>query len=503
MDLRRKLISEVEYASHIMQMSPVRSLPKEIVLEEFDPIPGYRSGVLISENKMIISSKLNGSRLNAVIKREALIHLIPPKAEKVPQVLDLAWAYSGAPENWWRECSSTSYPNLFQNYDPPGFFSLIPRKKRIAVLRSLLAIVRTLVRENKLDFPIFYYLIRRNASISFKPRPAENKVLKAIKKNPYANQKEIAEISSISPASVSRSISRLRRVGYLYGPMNVNLHRLGLISTIITFPNLRTLRNIFLSFPFTFRIFEPCSERINAHASVLIPMDAIDSFRSLEDMGIKVHQVILQKFLLNLNPPKNLMESMVRRYERKYKERRAYLEYSLPKIKVTKEDLRILNIALTKGDLKSSELINLGVKSPRYRISKLKNAGLLDYYYTLGEPQHEDDLLVRIRSREEEFVKLVETIGAATTLVGNHLRGSWEGFFGVLLPKDHLRGRLIRALRLLFRDRLEIAEDAIDYRSEWTIPIHLWDEDKQRFIWEEEFESLFQNLSIIKDKISY
>ncbi len=179
------------------------------------------------------------------------------------------------------------------------------------------------------------------------------------------------------------------------------------------------------------------------------------------------------------------------------------MEYSFSKVKITKEDLRILNLALTKGDLKVSELKSLGIRSPRYRTSKLREVGLLDYYYTLGEPQHEDDLIVRIRSKEEEFVRIVETIGVATTLVGTHLKGPWEGFFGVLLPKEHLRGKLVRALRLLFRDRLEIAEDAIDYRSEWTIPIHLWSEEKQRFLWENELERLIQELNLIKDKISY
>lgn len=495
MKLLERLLSEIDYASRLTGLSPVRHPPEEVMLEEFDPTPGYRSGVLISGKKMLVSSRLDEAKLRAVIRREAFIHLIPPEAEVVPQVLDLAWAYSGASKDWWRECGSVSRLNMFQDYDPPSLLSLIPPKKRMEVIKTLLVMVRFLAMRGELDFPIFHYLLRKMTSAHFKPTPAENKVLAAVKLNPYASQKEIAQMTSLSPASVSRSINRLRRMGYLSGPMNVHLHMLGLVATITTFPNVKPLRNVFMSFPFTYRVFEPSSKDVDVHASLLIPFDALQAFRSLEDRGVMVHQIAIQKFIPNLNPPDDPIEAMLKAYEREYEERKVDFSYSRPRTKITKEDLRILNLAMQKGEVRARDLEALGVASPRYRLSKLKSAGLLDTYYTLGVPQQEDDLIVRIS--EDQFIRLVETIGAATTLVGAHLKGPWEGFFGVLLPKDHLRGKIVRGLRLIFRDRLEVAEDAIDYRGEWALPIHLWDEEKQRFMWGEEFEKLVHNLELM------
>ena len=500
MNLLNALREEVNHIASSMDMEPVRSLPTDIRVEDFDLFPGYRSGVLISGDDMAVSSKLDKGKLEAVIKREAFITFIPPEAERVIQVLDLAWAYSGAPASWWRECVSSPKYAAFKDYDPVGAFSLIPKNKRREVIRSLLVAVRTLSSEGKLEFPIFHYLLHKSVSLYFKPSKGERTVLKYVKSNPYASQKEIARATSLSPASVSRAINRLRRAGYLVGPFNVDFHSLGMVSLLVEFPNRRGFREAFLSFPFTYRIFETVSSNVSSHAFLLMPYESLKTIDDLRSRKVRVGQMVAQKFVLKMIPPKQPVESMMRAYVRGYEGDLGGLEYKRPRIRISKADLRILNTVISKGDIRGEDLSKEGIRSLKYRVNKLKLAGILKRFFTVGVPHPEDDLVVRIKSGEKEFRRIVETIGSVSTVIGTQTKGDLEGFFGVALPRGNVRGELVRGLRLIFRDSLEIAEDAIDYRGEWYIPIHLWDEDAQRFTWEEEFEKLLRNLELVSGR---
>ncbi len=497
MYLLERLLSEVKKASSIMGVEPLRPLPKNVKWEDFDPMPGYRYGVAVYEDEMKVSSKLSEELVEVVLRREAFIHLLPREEEKLPQIIDLAWAYSDPPEDLWRRCFSPPKFSMFQNYEPFRIFSVLSRRRRREVLRSLLLAVRSLSAQGTLDLPTFHYLIKRVPAPFFKPSPAENKILKVIKKNPYVTRDKLRAETGLSPASISRSLNRLRDMGFISGPANVDLSKLGLMTLVITFPNRKDLREAFMAFPFTYRIFEPLSSEVEAYAFLLIPREALRYVKSLENLGLGVFQVIKQKFVLNLSPPRNPMRHLLKAFQKEYEDKESRLEVSWPRRRLSRADLRILNIALFRGEAKPSLLKELGISSPRYKLRKLRDEGILSHFYMLGVPPSGDDLLMRAELEESRFRGLVEAIGSVSTIVAAHIRGSrWEGFMGCLIPKDHLRGRLIRGLKLLLRDKVTLLEDAIDYLGEWAIPVHLWDEEKQRFLWEEDLGLLITKIRL-------
>ncbi len=498
MRLLKRLLSEIRRASSIMRVDPLRSSPREVMLENFDPTPGYRYGVATSEGRMRISSKLSDELIELVIRREAFIHLLPEGEGELPQIIDLAWAYSEPPEDLWKSCYSAPKYAMFQNYEPFKMFYTLPsRKKRMEALRRILLAVRSLSSQRALDFPRYHYILRRMLAPFFKPTPADNKMLKVLKKDPYASRDKLRRETGLSPASISRSLSRLRDMGFISGPANVDLSKLGLLTLVVTFPNRRELRDSLMTFPFTYRVFEPVSRDVDAHAFLLIPREALNYMESLEEMGLGVYQVIKQKFILNLSPPKNPMELLLEALQEEHADVESGIEVSWPKRKISREDLRVLNVALLKGEVKPSHLKEIGVSSPRYKLRKLKEEGILSHFYTLGVPPAGDDLLLRLELEENQFRRLVEAIGKVSTVIAAYIRGSsWEGSMGSLLPKDYLRGRLVRGLKLLLGDRLILAEDAIDYLGEWTIPLHLWDEEKQRFMWEDDLSLLLTRIRL-------
>lgn len=492
-----RLLSEIKRASSIMRVEPLRPPPEVVKLEDFDPMPGYRYGVATSGSEMRISSKLSEDLIDLVIRREAFIHLLPSDEEELPQILDLAWAYSEPPEDLWRSCYSAPKYAMFQNYEPFKVFYTLPRKRRREALRRILLAVRALSFEGALDFPKFHYLLRRMLAPFFKPTPADNKILRVLKRDPYASRDKLKRETGLSPASISRSVNRLRNMGFISGPANVDLSRLGLLTLVVTFPNTRELKEAFMTFPFTYRIFEPISREVEAHAFLLMPREALRYIESLEDLGLGVYQVIKQKFILNLSPPKDPMEPLLEALREEHADVESGVEVSWPRRRISREDLRVLNIALLRGEVKPSYLREVGISSPRYKLRKLKEEGILSHFYTLGVPPSGDDLLLRVELEEKQFRRLVEAIGKVSTVIAAYIRGSgWEGFMGSLLPKDHLRGKLIRGLKLLLGDRLTLAEDAIDYLGEWTIPVHLWDEEKQRFVWEEDLGLLLTRIRL-------
>ncbi len=497
MYLLERLLSEVKKASSVMGVEPLRPPPRAVKWEDFDLMPGYRYGVAIYGDEMKISSKLSKDLVEVILRREAFIHLLPREEEKLPQIIDLAWAYSDPPEDLWRRCFSPPKFSMFQNYEPFRIFSVLSRRRRREVLRSVLLAVRSLSAQGTLDFPAYHYLIKRMSAPFFKPTPAENKILKVIKKDPYAARDKLRIETGLSPASISRSLNRLRDMGFISGPANVDLSKLGLLTLVITFPNRKDLREAFMVFPFTYRIFEPLSSKVEAHAFLLIPREALRYVKSLENLGLGVFQVIKQKFVLNLSPPKNPMELLLKAFQEEYEDAESKVGVSWPRRRLSRTDLRILNIALLKGEVKPSLLKELGISSPRYKLRKLRDEGILSHFYTLGVPPSGDDLLMRAELEESRFRGLVEAIGRVSTIIAAYIRGSrWEGFMGCLIPKDHLRGRLIRGLKLLLGDRVTLLEDAIDYLGEWTIPVHLWDEEKQRFLWEEDLNLLLTRIRL-------
>lgn len=502
MDLLKQFRVEVNRASELTEMKPIRECPKEISLEDFDPSFGYRYGVLITKERLSLSSKLHSKLRGVVLRRESFILFLPPVEERIPQILDLAWAYSNPPEDLWRRCYEAPDMAMFKSYDPVRVFSHLSNKRRNEALKTLLIAARAMSDNGTLDFPSFYYLMRKVTASQFRLTPAERRIMEIITQDPYADRKSIERLTGLSQATISRGIEKLRDIGYLSGPKSVDLSKLGLITIVVSLPNKRSLKQAFMSFPFTYRIFEPLSERKRVYAFLVIPVDALKDITYLEESGIEIYQVIGQKFILNPHPSEDVLKTLACSLSGRFlKELSPRAEISRPSKRLDVIDLRILNLAMVTGECRESQLAKAGIPHTRYRLRKLRNEGLLRDHFTFGTPPTGEDLLVGITCSEREFVWLVHSLGKVSSLTGVYVKGSkWNGLLAFLLPESHLKSELLRSLRLLLGDRLMLAEDVIDYLGDWTIPIHLWNEDKQRFNWEEKLEDLRQRVALISGR---
>ncbi len=484
MDLSSRFKEEVKKAVELMELEPARPLPSKVLMEDFEPKPGRRWGVQFRGKAIVISSKLK-EKVGAVLKREALISLIPVEADEVPEVFDLAWAYSGLEEEWRTVCLDALTP---WDYDPMKLLSGVPRKKKLSLIRDVLWVVRLLAEQGRLDFDTFFYHLRKIASPLFKPRESEKKVIEVLKRNPYLSQKEISKKASISQSSVSKAIDRLRTFGYIIGPANFNPNRLGLMTLVLAFPNRWKLIRVFKKFPFTYRIFEPVSKGVRALAILTVPYESSSRLDELRELGIEVSQMVMHKYVLKLDPPSDATFSIMKAWRKRYPVQKSSPRYERPKERLTREDIAFLN-QIRAGGVKEEH-----VHKYRYRKDKLKKAGVLEYYFTLASPASEDDLMVRAKVREEDFLRLVKTIGSSATVSGAYLKGDWEGFLGLVNPSRGLTGEICRALRLILEEGVEVCTGYVEHMFFKPLPVELWDEGRQTFLWEEEFSRLVSNI---------
>ncbi|MDK2463533.1 MAG: winged helix-turn-helix domain-containing protein, partial [Candidatus Korarchaeota archaeon] len=237
--LRERFLEAVEEASRELRLPIARDLPERVTLEPLRVEKGYRSGASEVHGGLTFSSLLPPRRLEQAVRREAAIFLLPRDLLRVEEILDLAWAYAGADESWWRECTRVRWGLPLPPYDAPSLFAGLDRGEVVAVVRATL---RTLAHRARAGSPpdFFSYYAVLLASLGKLAPPklvnSHRKVLRALSRNPYLSQGGLKEATGLSPASVSRAVRYLTSVGMISGPQQVNYLAMGFSSLVVSVP---------------------------------------------------------------------------------------------------------------------------------------------------------------------------------------------------------------------------------------------------------------------------
>ncbi len=489
-----RLRSEIKRIVDRFGIEPARPIPERVKVVD-KPADLHALSSLSPHDRTLLISKELENHISYVIKKEAFSLFIHVEADKVPQVHDLAWIYSGAHHNLWNKIrKKPNHP--FTNYDPSYMFSLVERRKREEVLRDLLLAVRASSERGQLTFPLYMALLNFILGKKVRLTDSDLKVIEAISANPYASTKAIKESTGVSESSISRSINKLRKMGYLFGPENVSLWDLDLVTIVARFPNIRGYREAFWRFPYTYTQLIPLSAKADVHAYLVFPREGIKSLGLLRQFNVRCGIVKKTAQGINLRPIDDAIGEMLRAYNlSKAYPGDARIEIRKPPIKLTREDLRALNLVLREGRVSSSMLSRMGVKSAKQRLSNLRKGGLIRNYYMIGSLWGMRIMLMRLRCGLDEIIRLKETLLAASSVIISYVEGEESFCLAISLVPPELKMDFMMGVKVIYGDELDMVEETYSIHPLWLIPVDLWDAKAKTFRWEVPLERLVTDLS--------
>ncbi len=492
MDYLRRLRDEVATIARTFGTEPERPLPRSVEVSD-SPASIHATSSLTDEGSLLISRDLL-QYVDRILRKEALSLFIPPEADNVPQVHDLAWAYSGVPAEIW-DSVRIRPPRPFTRYDPILLFSLLPRASRLRVMGGALLYVKASARRGQLTLPHYLHILNRFFGMEVKLTEAERRIVGVLSLNPYASTREIKEEARVSEASISRSLRRLRKIGVIFGPQNVRLWKLDMVTVVASFPNVRRLREAFWGFPFTYTQFIPVSGQGRVHAYLVLPRPALSDLIELRKAGIELGLArrTVQRF--NLTPPEDPLMAMVRAYlgTEVSEQAPAHGPEPLP-IRLSRRDIEILNHVMMEGRITSSALSERGIRSAKQRLGRLRSSGLIGNFYMVELPLGHEIVLFRISCPPGEAERLTAALSSVTTVALSYVEGDASYCLAVTFPTRELRSDLIKGIKSIYGDDVELAEDVMDIRPTWLMPEDLWDERRQTFRWERPLEKLISAL---------
>lgn len=496
-----KLLREVSNIRRAFGIEPERPLPTSVEIVDI-PTNLHSKSSLLDDGRLLLSSKLL-QHADLILKKEAFSLFIPPQADDVPQVHDLAWAYSEVPDEIW-ESVRVRAPRPFDNYDPVMLFSLLTSSSKSRVIRDTLLYVKASASRGQLTLPLYLYVLNRFFGREMRLTDAERRIIEVLSANPYANTKEIKEKARVSEASISRSLRRLRTMGYIFGPENVKLWKLGLTTVIASFPNRRKYREAFWRFPFTYTQVIPVSGEGRVHAYLVVPRSSLGDLLRLQKVGVELGIVrrTIQRF--NFTPPRNPLTVMVRGYlSSEASDHFTPFEPEPPPIRLSKRDIRVLNHIMREGRATSSSLRRKGIRSAKQRLGKLRSSGIIGSYYMVELPMGYEVVLFRLSCPHEEASRLASTLSSVTTTAVNYVEGRRSYCLALTFSTRELKSDMVRGIRAIYGDEVELAEDVMDIHPAWLLPEDLWDEGRQTFRWEGPLEELLIALKEAKSDHSH
>ncbi len=491
-----RLLQEVSNIKKAFSIEPERPLPTSVEIVD-SPSSLHSKSSLSDDGRLLLSSELL-EHADAVLRKEAFSLFLPPQADDVPQVYDLAWAYSGAPSEVW-ESVRVRAPRPFDNYHPVTLFSLLTSGSKSRVIRDTLLYVKASASRGQLTLPIYLYVLNRFFGRELRLTDAERRIVEVLSTNPYANTREIKEKARVSEASISRSLRKLRAMGYIFGPENVKLWKLGLTTVIASFPNQRKYREAFWRFPFTYTQVVPVSSEGRVHAYLVVPRSSLSDMLRLQKVGVELGIVrrTIQRF--NFTPQRNPLTVMVRAYlSSKASGHFTLVEPEPPPIRLSRRDIKVLNHILREGRATSSSLKREGIKSAKQRLGKLRSSGIIGNYYMVELPMGYEIVLFRLSCTHEEAERLASTLSSVTTAAVNYVEGRRSYCLALTFSTRELKSDLVRGIRAIYGDEVELAEDVMDIHPAWLLPEELWDEWRQTFRWEGPLEELLITLKEVK-----
>lgn len=484
---RQQFLEEVENLSRFLSVPPAREIPEEVSISEVPKVVHARSSSI--DGKLIISREFEG-HIHLILKKEAFSLFIPEEADSVPQVHDMSWIYAEAPKDLWYDLRATP-PRLFSNYDPVNLFSQLGEGHRKQVLKSLLLFVRASALRGQLTFSTYFALLLRFLRREYRLRGSERRIVEMISRNPYLDTRDF-KMAGLSSASVSRALRNLRTLGFVFGPDNVDLSKLGLITIVADYPNSRGYVEAFWEFPFTYTQLIPISSSARVHSYILIPRDAVAAIKGLSKLDVRVGVARVAHQKLGHEADGNLAEMALKNLTTAIK------EYELHSTNLgralSREDIRILNIALREGRV-TEGMLRGEVGSPKLRLMNLRRAGIIRRCFLIEAPIGCDPMIFRVRCSLGEMKRLTETLASMSSVLTHYIEGDENYCLSVAFVRPQLKGELSIGMKAIYGDDLVLAEELIYPRPLWTLPEELWDEGARRFRWEGALESLIDSLS--------
>ena len=501
LDLSNEFREAIETVSDAMKMNLVRQPPSKVILSDFPVEGNYRSGVRFYGRSMYISRRLPPARRESAIRREAFILLIPPKLDSIPQIYDLAWAYSGADRSWWDECTQRVSSPLLPFYDAPWIFAQVPEGSINKVLRSVLGVLRVQIESGYLvDFESYFNTLLGATGLLDPVRLSKSQltVLRALTRDPYSTHKKLVKKTGLAPSTVSKAVSKLTRTRLLSGPESVNLEKLGLAAVLITFrgEDEGILKGLAAN-PFTYRIYRPLGSHGMHYCILLFPNEGLPDLRRTLSGRAAVSRITAQTF--NVNPSfittVEAMTNMSEVYTRtKRFALKAKREFKVPRL--TRQDLILIDHVMRTGRISVSEARRLGVRSAELRLRRLRGEEILLKLYLVAGARLGEPLAVLIEAREEELPKVAKALQSVSSAVVTYIEGDFNGVWALLYAHPRSAFSTARAVRLFFSSKVKEVTPLIESMSPvWRLPIELWDEESNKFNYELALRSLAEALA--------
>ncbi len=169
-----------------------------------------------------------------------------------------------------------------------------------------------------------------------------------------------------------------------------------------------------------------------------------------------------------------------------------------PPIRLSKRDIRVLNHIMREGRATSSSLRRKGIRSAKQRLGKLRSSGIIGNYYMVELPMGYEVVLFRLSCTSKEAERLASTLSSVTTTAVNNVEGRRSYCLALTFSTRELKSDLVRGIRAIYGDEVELAEDVMDIHPAWLLPEELWDEGRQTFRWEGSLEELLITLKEVR-----
>ncbi len=502
-DLTKLFLEEIRKIEKELGTSPVRRIPKRVLLADVKIEKNLRSGVKEEGGDLLISRDLSPDKIGVVIKREAFILFLPHL--DFPHLYDLAWAYSNADPTWWTECTQRVELPTVPPYYAPDIFQAYSVRERLSVIKSITKAINLLYskrgKEVKLvDYLLLVSITRRYPSIRLSKR--ELQVLKSlvhVTKSEDAKLESLAKHTGLSLASISRALKDLIGRGIVHGPYAVFPLRMGLPIYMMELEDPLPHEIEFIEkFPFTHNVY--ISEGGTYYILFLVPLKYERVFAKLSGDGLRVGKEVLFSFdlhSLDEIQPEEVLGLMVDGYSKASDTPPTWREVyrgTKPPIKLDKKDILALSVINSQGKASRSYLRRIGVPNAAERFARYRRNGLVvkGYFPTgvgLGEA-----VLARFDAPYKDFLRIGEALSKVSSPIMFYTEGSLTGITSVILVNERILGTLVKSLRTLFSDQLiKVEHLLVAGPSNWQIPVDLWNEEEQTF--EMDIDSLFEAFS--------
>ena len=462
-----------------------------------DEPPSIHGTSSLRRATLYISSEIAEDELTTrrIIRKEAVSALISPKADfEVPQIHDVAWVVAGLGRNLWLRARVP--PRRFMNYDPYVLNNLSERSI-LTLAGSLISVINSSLELGGTDFFTYFSILRRMLLGEVKLTQSDMMVLQSLSRNPSIRPRGIKEQLGISEPTISRSIRKLKSLGFLFGPENVNISKLGLATVLVEYPNSREIRRVFWEFPFTYNQMIPVSSDQDALALLVIPWESIPVLsKEMGGLGIRIYRSKYSFHDFQLAPTKDIWGAMARSMSEVITRRGYFCEGSRGRgVRLSKDDMKILNHVMIHGKVTLNDVKAIGVSSPKYRLSRLRERGFIMRRYLIEVPKGLDSLYLKVRCEESEFPRIARLIAAASTTTLHFVEGSgFRGCAGISFVRKEMKGDFAAGLSAVLGNRLKVITDIMDVNPLWLIPEELWDERSQKFTWEPSLSDLISQI---------